>query len=525
MEIKDKLLEAGERCALSLRGLYAENGYEYYRMSKFEEYDFYAKNKDFLLSDNVLTFTDTNGKLMALKPDVTLSIVKGCDAEPKGVRKVYYSEKVYRPAPNDSYREITQTGLECFGELGAKQFSEVVTLASESLALISGDCLLALSDLNLIGAVLDAIGFPAADRMEILQAIAERNADRIDAMLLQKASAPDTMLCAAKELFGLSASLEEAIGFLREKQSMFGALCAFSDLIELLEDLRQTPKARHIRVDGSVVGDLKYYSGVIFQGFVRSIPEPVLTGGRYDSLMHKLGKRASAIGFAAYTDLLDRYVKASSDVSDDYLSVALPKGRLGEQVYRLFAAAGYPCPELLEDGRKLVFVNEEKRVRYFWVKPLDVPIYVERGVADLGVAGKDVLVESAPDVYELLDLKKGVCRMAVAGKKDFRDDFGRPLRVATKFASVARDHYRKKDRDIEIIHLNGSIEIAPLLGLSDVIVDIVETGNTLRANGLEVFEEVFPISARLIANQSAAKFKKRGVDELIGRLSAVLEEG
>ena len=185
------------------------------------------------------------------------------------------------------------------------------------------------------------------------------------------------------------------------------------------------------------------------------------------------------------------------------LNIALPKGRLGDSVYAMLRAAGYGCPELEHPDRRLVFENTETGVRYFWVKPSDVTIYVERGAADVGVAGKDILLEHSPDVYELLDLGVGVCRMAVAGPKDFTDGGEGTLRVATKFAAVAGRYYQSRGRDIDIIPLNGSIEIAPLLGLSDVIVDIVETGATLRENGLEVKEEIFPISARLIANKAA----------------------
>ena len=201
------------------------------------------------------------------------------------------------------------------------------------------------------------------------------------------------------------------------------------------------------------------------------------------------------------------------------LNVALPKGRLGEKVYAMFEKAGFPCPSLLENSRKLIFENQEKGVRYFWVKPSDVAIYVERGAADIGVAGKDILLEYQPDVYELLDLDMGKCRMAVAAKKDFRDDTRRTLRVATKFANIAAQHYLKKGRDIDIIHLNGSIEIAPILGLSDVIVDIVETGTTLKENDLTVIETVVPISARLIANKASYQFKKETVDQLVRELS------
>ena len=205
------------------------------------------------------------------------------------------------------------------------------------------------------------------------------------------------------------------------------------------------------------------------------------------------------------------------------LNVALPKGRLGEKVYRLFAEAGFECPAILENSRKLIFENFETGVRYFWVKPSDVAIYVARGAADIGVAGKDILMEYRPEVYELMDLGIGKCRMAVAAPKDFQENPERPLRVATKFSRIARDYYGSMGRDIDIIHLNGSIEIAPILGLSDVIVDIVETGTTLKENNLEIREVIVPISARLIANKSGFKFKREAIERLMAGLGGKAE--
>ena len=196
------------------------------------------------------------------------------------------------------------------------------------------------------------------------------------------------------------------------------------------------------------------------------------------------------------------------------LNVALPKGRIGEKVYAMFEAAGLECPSIKENNRKLIFENPEAGVRYFWVKPSDVAIYVARGAADIGVAGKDILLEYAPDVYELLDMELGRCRMAVAAPKDFCDDLRRPLKVATKFENIAKRYYASIGRDIDIIHLNGSIEIAPILGLSDVIVDIVETGTTLKENDLAVLEEILPISARLVANKANFKFKQGDIRRL-----------
>lgn len=204
------------------------------------------------------------------------------------------------------------------------------------------------------------------------------------------------------------------------------------------------------------------------------------------------------------------------------LNIALPKGRLGEKVYNLLKQAGYACPAIEDPGRKLIFENPETGVRYFWVKPSDVAIYVERGAADLGIAGKDILLEYRPEVYELLDLGLGKCRMAVAGPKTFREKPGRALRIATKFPHIAAKYYAGLGRDIDIIKLNGSIEIAPILGLSDVIVDIVETGKTLKENDLEVMETIVPISARLIANQAAYQFQYDAIRTLVRNLEEQL---
>lgn len=200
------------------------------------------------------------------------------------------------------------------------------------------------------------------------------------------------------------------------------------------------------------------------------------------------------------------------------INVALPKGRLGEKVLNIFESVGYDCPSIHETNRKLIFENEKAGVRYFWVKPSDVSIYVERGAADIGVAGKDILLEYAPDVYELYDLDIGKCRMAVAACKGFHDNTERTLRVATKFPNIARTYYSKKGRDIDIIKLNGSIEIAPILRMSDVIVDIVETGTTLKENNLEPIETIVPISARLISNKVSYKFKNDEISLLAQRI-------
>lgn len=205
------------------------------------------------------------------------------------------------------------------------------------------------------------------------------------------------------------------------------------------------------------------------------------------------------------------------------INIALPKGRLGEKVYAILSKIGYKCDEYSADSRKLIFSDEKGEVSYFWVKPSDVAVYVELGAADIGVAGKDIIDEYQPDVYELHDLKMGKCKMCVAACKGFKEDVSLPLRVATKFTNIAEKYYAEKGRDIEIIKLNGSIELAPVLGISDVIVDIVETGTTLKENNLEVIAEILPISARLIANKSSYNFKNKGVLDILEKLKKAVE--
>ena len=207
------------------------------------------------------------------------------------------------------------------------------------------------------------------------------------------------------------------------------------------------------------------------------------------------------------------------------INIALPKGRLGEKVYELFELAGYACPSIKENNRKLIFENPAVGVRYFWAKPTDVPVYVERGAADIGVAGKDILLEYEPNVYELGDLGMGKCHMCVAGKREFRDNMNRTLRVATKFPNIAKNYYASISREIDIINLHGSIELAPIVGLSDVIVDIVETGSTLKENNLQVLETVVPISAQLIANKAAYQFKYQEIETMSQRIFALCNGG
>ena len=517
MNINNLSLSFQEKVIFTLRELYRQNGYTQYRMSKFEEYDLYAQNKDFLISDSVITFTDTNGKLMALKPDVTLSIIKNIKDRPGAVEKLFYNENVYRISKdNQSYKEIMQVGLECIGDVDAGDISQVLTLAGKSLMDISENSVLNVTNLDLLAAVLEELSLTGSEKADVLQCIEEKNLAG-----LQKANLPGKTLDILTALVSLSGPAKEVLPKLKTALEGLCDTAALTQLETLLDTIEDTAVQKILRVDFSTVSDMHYYNGIVFKGYIEGVPAAVLSGGQYDKLMGKMKHSSRAVGFAVYLDMLNATNTAVAD--DGFLNIALHKGRLGEKVYGMFEKAGYECPSIKENNRKLIFENKELGVRYFWVKPSDVAIYVERGAADIGVAGKDILLEYKPEVYELLDLDIGKCRMAVAAKKDFQDDPERPLRVATKFSTIARQHYLSKGRDIDIIHLNGSIEIAPILGLSDVIVDIVETGTTLKENDLEVVETIVPISARLISNKTSYQFKKDKVTKLLASFAQQME--
>ncbi len=506
MIINDSILKNDERIAFALRSLYAESGYRQFKMSKFEEYDLYVKNKDFLISDGIITFNDTNGDLLALKPDVTLSIVKNSRYQPGEVQKVYYTENVYRiSGSSHTYKEIMQTGLECIGDVTTADIAQVVRLANESAAVIHGNYRTVLSHVGFLNAYFEDYGLDVTKA--VAEAFFEKNTDALGTLCneAQLAALLPLMQSYPDAAAAMAALLPRCISAKARR-----ALEAFAALWKTL-----FPEAdSHLAVDFTVSGSTGYYSGIVFKSYVNGIATPVISGGQYDGLMEKLGRSAHAIGFAVYLDELERLQEDTAADKTGFVNVALPKGRLGEKVYAMFEKAGFDCPEILEQNRKLIFENKEKKIRFFWVKPSDVAIYVERGAADIGVAGYDILLEYKPDVFEMCDLHIGNCRMAVAAKKDFVDDETKTLRVATKFSNIARRFYAEKCRDIDIIHLNGSIEIAPILGLSDVIVDIVETGKTLLENDLEPRETIVPISARLIANKAAYRFKKDTIEAI-----------
>lgn len=521
MKFSDDIMKKSEIAMFRLRELFREYGYTRYEMSKFEDYELYASNKNFLGSDDIITFTDSGGRLKALRPDVTLSIVKNTlSGTNDGVSRLYYNENVYRRAGLEhEFSERMQAGVECIGDIGVDEIGEVIALAAQSLdALVSRSCI-DISHMGVISGLLEEMTLPPAVHTELLRRIEEKNAPEVTALAREHGISADLTerLVGLTTLYGTFDDAYEELKALSVNEKTADAI---AELREVYDKIRARCPRADIRLDFSLVNDFSYYDGIIFRGYSDVIPTALLSGGRYDKLMGKFGNRCGAIGFAVHIDLLERVNDEGSGEDEcEFVNIALPKGRLGETVYAALEACGYGCADMLGDSRKLVFESAESRVRYFWVKPSDVAIYVERGAADIGVVGSDILMESEPKIYELADLGVGVCRLAVAAPRDFVDSRNGALRVATKFKHVAKSFYGSQNREIDVIKLNGSIELAPLLGLSDVIVDIVETGTTLRENGLEVKQDIANVSARLIANITSFKFKNTAISQLAQSLA------
>jgi ATP phosphoribosyltransferase regulatory subunit len=294
-----------EQVTFALRDLYAGYGFTKYKMSKFEEYDLYVRNKDFLISDSVITFTDTSGKLMALKPDVTLSIIKNGKDQKGSVEKVYYNENVYRVSDkSNGYKEIMQVGLECIGDLDRYSTFEVLLLAAKSLRCISKDCILDVSHLGFLSSVFEGVGLPEEYRSEALSLIGQKNPHELLA-LCDRCGLEKELSKKLKKLITLYGSPREVFPLLKETFDGIGDLSILEELEGLIA-LFDQETADILRVDFSVVNDIRYYNGIVFKGFVKDLPTGVLSGGQYDRLLEKLGRKSGAMGFAVYLDALER---------------------------------------------------------------------------------------------------------------------------------------------------------------------------------------------------------------------------
>ena len=516
--------------------LLAAEGYQGIETPTFEFFDVFSREVGTVPSRELYKFFDREGNTLVLRPDITPSIARA-------VSKYFHDETPIRLCymgntfiNYDKYlgrlKESTQLGAELMGDGSIEADVELLSLLIKALKEAGlKEFQVSIGQVMFFKSLLKDAGIDSETEKRLRQLISDKNRFGTEE-LLSDCELPNELRQIFLEMTALSGGIE-VLARARELTSNEDALLALKHLEKIYEGLKELSREAYISFDLGMLSKYNYYTGIIFRAYSYGYGEPVVKGGRYDTLLSHFGRQLPAVGFAIVIDQLMRAVSRSERVQKDivdrkerYLTIALTKGRLAKKTLELLEQTGITCEEMKDpNSRKLIFVNEEKRLKFFLAKGPDVPTYVEYGAADIGVVGKDTLVEEGRKMYEVLDLGFGKCRMCVCGPKEAREMLyhQEQIRVATKYPDIAKDYfYNRKHQTVEIIKLNGSIELAPLVGLAEVIVDSVETGSTLRENGLEVLEEIMPLSARMVVNQVSMKMEHERITGLIRELKDVL---
>ena len=514
----------------------AERGYQGIETPTFEFFDVFSREVGTVPSRELYKFFDKEGNTLALRPDMTPSIARAVSKyfhDDTPIRLCYMGNTFIN---YDKYqgrlKETTQLGAELMGEGSAASDVELLSVLVEALQAAGlKEFQVSIGQVEFFKALLKEAGIGSEAEENLRQLISDKNRFGAEELLADYELSPSL-----REIFLEITTLSGTTEVIEKARSLTDnpdALEALSRLETIYEGLKEKGFERYITFDLSMLSKYKYYTGIVFRAYSYGYGEPVAKGGRYDTLLSHFGRQLPAVGFAIVVDQLQRALnssgvrqEASGPDGKRYLTFALTKGRLAKKTLELLEKVGITCEEMKDpDSRKLIFVNEDLKLKFFLAKGPDVPTYVEYGAADIGVVGKDTLVEEGRKMYEVLDLGFGKCRMCVCGPASAREKLAHQeqIRVATKYPDIAKDYfYNQKHQTVEIIKLNGSIELAPLVGLSEVIVDIVETGSTLRENGLEVLEEIMPLSARMVVNQVSMKMENERITKLIQELKAAL---
>ena len=502
----------------------------------FEFFDVFSREVGTVPSRELYKFFDKEGNTLALRPDMTPSIARA-------VSKYFHDETPIRLCymgntfiNYDKYqgrlKETTQLGAELMGEESVEADVELLSVLIEALKAAGlREFQVSVGQVEFFKALLKEAGIGSEAEESLRRLIADKNRFAAEELLAEYELAGELReaFLEMTTLSGTTEVIEQARALTKNEE----ALRALARLEAIYEGLKEKGCERYITFDLSMLSKYNYYTGIVFRAYSYGYGEPVAKGGRYDTLLSHFGRQLPAVGFAIVIDQLQRALRndglrkeASGPDGKRYLTFALTKGRLAKKTLELLEQVGITCEEMKDpDSRKLIFVNEELGLKFFLAKGPDVPTYVEYGAADIGVVGKDTLVEEGRKMYEVLDLGFGKCRMCVCGPESAREKLAHQeqIRVATKYPDIAKDYfYNQKHQTVEIIKLNGSIELAPLVGLSEVIVDIVETGSTLRENGLQVLEEIMPLSARMVVNQVSMKMEAERITGLIRKLREAL---
>ena len=528
--------EAQTKVMDQIRQVFEKGGYRQVMTPGFEFYDVFSANAYFP-QESMYKLMDNKGRLLVARPDSTIPIARLMSTKLKGCElpvRFSYNQRVYRQNPGlqGMQDEIMQMGVELIGDSSLESDLEVIMTGAEALsACQGGDYRIELGHVGIFKFLMDALDADESEKARIHSLISEKNyaalADRLDRCDNVGAAA---ILRELPKLFGGEEIFARA-------RTLFGAYSGkLVKMLDYLEQIFHTVKdqtfGEQVMVDLGLVHQADYYTSLIFRGYISSAGEPVLSGGRYDSLLKDFGEDLPATGFGINIDQLaaDRLSKERGQVTvsktDRPIRIALAKGKLEKETVKLFEEVGFDCAEIRDKGRKLFLPIPGQNIDVVLAKAADVITYVERGVCDMGVLGKDTIMENGGTFYEVLNLGFGKCRFALAAPKDsdfYGGNYGTKT-IASKYPNVTRSFFEEKGMDVDVIKIEGSVELAPLLGLSDAIVDIVETGTTLKENGLEVLEDVKDISARLIVNVAAMKLRRAEIQKVLDQLESRLKE-
>lgn len=513
------------------RNVFSSHGYRMVQPPSFEYYDVFRTATT--SEENMFKMFDSDGRMLALRPDLTTSVARMAATKSFGEElplRISYIGNAFRN--DEAYstvrqREFTQVGVELFGDNSVEADAEVIEIAIETIAKAGVQHFqIDIGQVEYFKGLANQAEFDEEDADKIRSFINEKDFIGLEKTL--------DSLCLDEELkeifmhlptmFGGIEVVEKALSYQKINAASKAALDNLMQVYRLLEEKGLSDL---ISIDLGMIPNLDYYTGIIVKGFTYGIGFPLCSGGRYNNLTGHFGHSMPATGIAIGVERVMAAIGDETDESaeeqqtDEYITVALAKGRLAELSVDIFEKIGFDVAEMKTKTRKLIFTDEKNKFRFILVKASDVPTYVEYGAADLGIVGKDTIMESGKNIYEVLDLGFGKCKMAVAGPVEMKDKMnGRNMmRVASKYTHIAKDYFHNvKGQTVDIIKLNGSVELGPLVGLSEVIVDIVESGKTLKENGLAVLEDICELSARLVVNKVSMKLHRETIVDIMEKI-------
>lgn len=512
----------------AIMDVFEAKGYEEVRTPDFE----YADTFGGAVSNQDFRFFDRNNNLLVLRNDMTAPIARLAATRLKAgsdVKRLCYAANLYRYEEIQAGRqcEFEQAGVELLGASGASADAEIISLAIEAMQAAGLEKFtVSLGHVQFINGIAKEAGFTAKQVVELKKALRSHDVVAMEELAASIPGINPQIKALLKDFLFLQGG-PEIIKRLESIISNEECQQAMENLLAIYEELSVKGLAAYVSFDLGLYRSFEYYTGMLFEAYLPDMGYPIAGGGRYDTMMQRFDLNCPATGFALGIDRIMLALGRNEDSLDEYITIAMPKGKLFKKSLAYLEKAGYSAENVVEDSRKLVITNEETRVRFIIAKTVDVPTYVEYGAADIGIIGKDVLLEQGKDVVELIDLGFGRCRLMMAVPEAKRraklTDYAH-VRAATKYPNCAKRYFNKLGIQAEVVKLNGSIELGPIVGVSEVIIDIVETGRTLKENQLVEVDSIFTATARVIANRASFKLKFNRLHKLVTDLRQILAE-